>query len=112
MVVFHWCHVTLCVTNVNLLMNHQMIGLFTFKTTLFSVVVDVITYIVKNPCDEVHVFLQIKLAVESSDTTCTWDFQLRVVLLLMNLQRAGLFTFKTTLFSVVVDVITDIVKNP
>ena len=97
---------------VRLLMNLQRAGLFTFIPTLFSVVVDVITYMIENACDEVLVFLQSTLALESSDTTRTWDFHLRIVRLLMSLQRAGLFTFIPTLFSVVVDVIAYISKNP
>ena len=93
-------------------MHRQIPGLFKCHLTLPPVLIDVITNMVEDPCDEVHVFLQIKRAVESSGTTCTWDFQIRVVRLLMILQLTGLFTFETTLFSVVFDVITNIVKNP
>ena len=112
MVIFHGCHVPLGVTNVNLLVNLQITGLFAFVPTLFSVVVDVITNISKNPCDEVNVVLQVTLASESSSATFTWYFHLRVVHLLMNLQLTGLFTFIPTIFSVVVDVIAYIIENP
>jgi len=111
-VIFHGCHVPLGVTNVNLLVNLQITGLFAFVPTLFSVVVDVITNISKNPCDEVNVVLQVTLASESSSATFTWYFHLRVVHLLMNLQLTGLFTFIPTIFSVVVDVIAYIIENP
>jgi len=112
MVVFHGCHVPLCVTNVKILMRRQILGLFKCLPTRFPVIVYVFTYIVEDPCDVVHVVSQLILGVESSCTTPTSDFQIRVVLLLMNLQLTGLFTFKTTLLSVLVDVITNMVEDP
>ena len=112
MVVFHGCHVPLCVANVKILMPRQILRLFKCHLTLFPVLIDVITNMVEDPCDVVHVVLQLTLPFESSDTTCTWDFQLRVVRLLVILQTTDRITFIPTLFSVVVDVITNIVKNP
>ena len=112
MVVFHKCHVPLCVANVNLLMILQSTGLFKCLPTRFPVIVDVFTYIVEDPCDVVHVVSQITLAFESSSATLTFDHQLGVVPHLVHLQTTGLFTFIPTPFSVLVDVITNMVEDP
>ena len=112
MVVLYGCHVPLCVANMHILMPRQSTGLFKCHLTLPPVLIGVITNMVEDPCDVVHVALQLTRGVESSRTTCTWDFQLGVVRLLMLKQSTALFTFIPTLFSVVLDVITNIVKNP
>ena len=112
MVVFHWCHVPLCVANVDIRMICQILGLFKCFPTRFPVIIDVFTYIVEDPCDVVHVELQLTLGVESSCTTPTWDFQTRVVNLLMRRQMPGLFKCLSTRFPTFVDVVTYVMEDP
>ena len=96
---------------VNHLMRRQFTDRFKCIPTRFPTFVDVFTCIVEDPVYEVHVVLQITLVIEQSGTAITFDLQLGVVRLLMLHQRLGHFICLPTRDSVIVDVITNVVKG-